>query len=85
MSKIEGGIPIDPPPPSRLSVTIFSSRLLGLKQCQRNTQISGGSMRRSQNNAHGISCGTIFTRFKFSRFSLALTLKYYPILHVVKR
>ena len=30
MSKAEGGCPIDPPP-SRLGVTIFSRRLLGLK------------------------------------------------------
>ena len=29
MSKVEGGGPIDPPP-SRLRVTIFSRRLLGL-------------------------------------------------------
>ena len=26
-----------------------------------------------------------FARFNFSRLSLALILKYYPILHVVKR
>ena len=32
MSNVEGrgGGPIDPPPPSRLRVTIFSRRLLGL-------------------------------------------------------
>ena len=30
MSKVDGGGPIDPPPP-RLHVTIFSRRLLGLK------------------------------------------------------
>ena len=32
MSKVEegGGGPIDPPPPSRLRLTIFSRRLLGL-------------------------------------------------------
>ena len=30
MSKVEGGCPIDPPPRSRLRVTMFSSRPLGL-------------------------------------------------------
>ena len=30
MLKVEGEDPIDPPPPPRLRVTIFSSRLLGL-------------------------------------------------------
>ena len=31
MLKVEGGgVPINPPPPSRLRVTIFSRRLLGL-------------------------------------------------------
>ena len=38
----------------------------------------GGSMRRSQNLE-------IQFRFNFSRLSLALILKYYPILHAVKR
>ena len=39
MSKVGGGVPIDPPPPSRLRVTIFSRRLLGLKYSHSGKQL----------------------------------------------
>ena len=68
------------------------------KQCQSNTQMSGVffqgrggvCMRRSQNLetvVFSVKKNFIrhFARFNFSRLSLAFILKYYPILHVVKR
>ena len=47
--------------------------------------VLGGSMRRSQNFSVKKNFIKHFARFNFSRLSLAFILKYYPILHVVKR
>ena len=44
-------------------------------------------MRRSQNLEISVKKNFVrhFARFNFSRLSLAFILKYYPILHAVKR
>ena len=46
--------------------------------------LCGGSMRSSQNLGKK-NFIRHFARFNFSRLSLAFILKYYPILHAVKR
>ena len=58
------------------------SKISLFKQCQSNTQMSGSFW------ARGVCAESFimhFARFNFSRLSLAFILKYYPILHVVKR
>ena len=71
------------------------SQISVFKQCQGNTQMSGcfwffflggGGMRRSQNFfSEKMNFIRRFIRFNFPRLSLAFILKYYPILHGVKR
>ena len=70
------------------------SQISVFKQCQGNTHDvwvlfffgGGGGMRRSQNFfSEKMNFIRRFIRFNFPRLSLAFILKYYPILHGVKR
>ena len=67
------------------------SQISVFKQCQSNTQMcgvslgGGGGGREHAQKPVKKNFIRHFARFNFSRLSLAFILKYYPILHVMKR
>ena len=65
------------------------SQISVFKQCQSNTQMCGvsfgGAGREHAQKPVKKNFIRHFARFNFSRLSLAFILKYYPILHVMKR